>query len=79
MCDHDYYCANSLFCELNGGDCKHTVQAKHSRNKIVVSNIEKDDRFKPISTGRYYDDERVGVDICYIEKEITNEDAEVSG
>lgn len=48
LCDHGYYCANSLFCELNGGDCKHTVQKEHSRNKVHVTDISTDDRFEKI-------------------------------
>lgn len=51
LCDHKYDCANSLFCELNGGDCKHTVQKEHSRNKIIFApnhDIENDKRFEKI-------------------------------
>lgn len=46
LCDHDYECANSLFCELNGGECKHTSQFKHSRNKPHISDISTDERFE---------------------------------
>lgn len=78
MCDHDYYCANSLFCELNGGDCKHTVQAKHSRNKTVVHDVEKDERFERVPN---YDDifKDWQDSYAYVEKEITNEDTKISG
>lgn len=56
LCDHDYYCANSLFCELNGGDCKHTCQSEHSRNKIIFEprhNFEKDERFEQVLNSVY--------------------------
>lgn len=64
LCDHGYNCANSLFCELNGGDCKHTPQQKHSRNNIHVTDISTDERFEkmPQATNP--------VNYLYIEKEI---------
>lgn len=69
LCDHKYNCANSLFCELNGGDCKHTCIAAHSRNHSFTHHPETDPRFEAITTGQYYDEFRVGDNICYIEKE----------
>ena len=46
LCDHKYDCANSLFCELNGGDCMHTGQRNHSRNNIHITDISTDLRFE---------------------------------
>ena len=69
LCDHDYYCANSLFCELNGGDCKHTVQKEHSRNKVYVTDISTDDRFEKVVKTED------PLTYAYIEKEIANEDS----
>lgn len=48
LCDHGYYCANSLFCELNGGDCKYTGQQKHSRNGVHITDIHTDIRFEKV-------------------------------
>lgn len=51
LCDHNYKCANSLFCELNGGECKHTVQKEHSRHKIIFEpnhDMDKDPRFEKV-------------------------------
>lgn len=48
LCDHGYYCANSLFCELNGGDCKHTGQQKHARHAMHIKDISTDERFKKV-------------------------------
>ena len=58
LCDHEYQCANSLFCELNGGECKHTVQKEHSRNKIIFEpnhDMEKDEKFKKVPTSEDFE------------------------
>ena len=73
LCDHNYKCANSLFCELNGGECKHTVQKEHSRNKIIFEpshDIDKDDRFEKVPTSEDFEGFLpFWVQFAYVEKE----------
>lgn len=65
LCDRSYYCANSLMCKQNGGECDHTGQKEHSRTGIrPKDDIWNDDRFE-METDMNVD--------YYVEKEINDE------